>query len=67
MIGSKDGSELDTHGIGFGLHFLPYFILNMDTDLDVFEDECKTDTSDSNSDSNIYSRYKIMFIYFLYW
>ena len=53
VVRAKDGNESDSHGIGSGYHQLPHF--NSNTDLDIFEYEYKTDVSDSNFDSNIYS------------
>ena len=50
-LASKDGNRSDSHGIGFGYHFLLYFKSNMDTDSDIFGSEYKTDASDSDSTS----------------
>jgi hypothetical protein len=47
--------------------FLPYFNSKTDTDSDILEYKCKTDTSDSDLNLDIYSIYRIMFSYFLYW
>jgi hypothetical protein len=51
----KDGSGLDTHGIRFGYHFLPYFNLDTNANTNILEYEYKTNTSDSDSHSDIYS------------
>jgi hypothetical protein len=41
------------------------FNSNTDTNSDILEYECKTDGSDSDSNSDIYSIYRIIFSYFL--
>jgi hypothetical protein len=66
IIKTKNGSGSDTHGIEFEEHLLPYFKSNTDMNLDILEYECKTDTSDSDSNSDIYSIYRITVSYFLY-
>ena len=48
---NKDGNGSDTYGIEFGYRFLPHF--NLDTN--ILEYKYKTDTSDSDSHSDIYS------------
>ena len=62
----KDGNGSDTHGIRSGYYFLLYFNSNTDTNSDIFEYEYKTDTLDSDSNSDIYSIYEMIFCYFLY-
>jgi hypothetical protein len=46
-------------------HFLPHFNLNTDINSDVLKYKYKTDISDSDSNSNIYSIYRIIFNYFI--
>jgi hypothetical protein len=53
----KDGFGSDAHGYEFECHYLPYFISNSDTNMNIIEYEYKTDIS--NSDSNTYSIYSI--------
>ena len=63
---SKGGNGSDSHRIGSGLHFLPYFKSNTDTDSDIVGYECKTDASDSDSNSDIDLIYELTFSHFLY-
>jgi archaellum biogenesis protein FlaJ (TadC family) len=46
---------LDSHGIGSGYHLLPHFNSNTNTDSDIFEYEYKTNVSDLDFYSDIYS------------
>jgi len=50
---NKDENGSDTHGIESGYHLLPYF--NSNTDTNIFKYEYKTDVSDSDFYSDIYS------------
>ena len=60
----KDENGSDSHGIEFGYHFLSHFKSN--TDLDILGYECKTDASDSDSNSDIDLIYELTFNYFIY-
>jgi hypothetical protein len=55
----RDGFGSDTHGYESGCHYLPNFISNSDTNTNIVEYEYKTDISNSDSHSNIYSIYSI--------
>ena len=52
---NKDGNGSDTYGIEFGYRFLPHFNSDTNADMNILEYEYKTDTSDSDSHSDIYS------------
>ena len=52
---NKDRNGSDTYGIEFGYRFLPHFNSDTNADTNILEYEYKTDTSDSDSHSDIYS------------
>ena len=54
-VAVKVGNGSDTHGIGSGYHLLPHFNSNTNTDSNIFKYEYKTDVSDSDFYSDIYS------------
>jgi hypothetical protein len=54
----------DTYRIRFKYHFLSYFNLNIDMNLNILKYECKINVSDSDSNLNIYSIYRIIFSFF---
>jgi hypothetical protein len=56
---SRDGFGSDMHEYEFRCHYLPHFISNSDTNTDIIKYEYKTDISNSDSHSNIYSIYNI--------
>jgi hypothetical protein len=55
----RDGFVSDTHGYECGCHYLPHFISNSDTNMNIIEYKYKTDISNSDSHSNTYSIYSI--------
>jgi hypothetical protein len=52
---AQDENGSNTHGIRFGCHLLPYFKSNSDTNTNVIEYKYKTDGSNTDSKSDIYS------------
>jgi hypothetical protein len=55
----RDGFGSDTHGYEFGCDYLPHFISNSDTNMNIIKYEYKTDISNLDSHSNTYSIYSI--------
>ena len=54
-VAAKDGFGSDTDEIEFECHLLPHFNSDTNADTNILEYEYKTDTSDSDSHSDIYS------------
>jgi phosphatidylethanolamine-binding protein (PEBP) family uncharacterized protein len=52
MGGTRDGFGSNSHRYKFKIHYLPHFILNSDTNMNIVEYEYKTDISNSDSHSN---------------